>query len=363
MTDQAVRLTGLEKNYGRVVAVDGVSLEVARGEFFSLLGPSGCGKTTTLRLVAGLAEPDAGAIEIMGRDVTDIPANRRNIGMVFQNYALFPHMTVAQNIGFGLRMRGVRGADRAGQVDRALDLVRLGGTGDRLPRQLSGGQQQRIALARAVVFEPELLLLDEPLSNLDAKLRKDMQIELRALQRRLGITAVYVTHDQEEALTLSDRIAVMDRGRISQCAEPSEIYRSPANRFVAEFIGRVNLLRGQLTEEDGATLFRAEDGTALPVPRRVLGGEVPDGTVNLVLRPENVQLDPPTRGDEDGIRVPGQIVQAVYTGALTSYVVEVRGGLRLLAEQQNTLGTPRHREDDRVEIYIDPAAVYTVPDG
>ncbi|PYM67545.1 MAG: hypothetical protein DMD79_00795 [Candidatus Rokuibacteriota bacterium] len=228
----AVQLTRLRKSYGRIVAIDDVSLRVEGGEFFSLLGPSGCGKTTTLRAIAGLIDLDAGNIEIMSRDVTSLAVHKRNIGMVFQSYALFPHMTVAQNIAFGLRMRGVKKGEIAARVERALDLVRLGGTGERLPRQLSGGQQQRVAFARAVVIEPQLLLLDEPLSNLDAKLRKEMQIELRALQRRLGITAIYVTHDQEEALTLSDRIAVMNDGRIAQCAEPSEIYRSPANRFV-----------------------------------------------------------------------------------------------------------------------------------
>ena len=361
MNDAAVHLQSLNKVYGEVVAVDDVSLDVQRGEFFSLLGPSGCGKTTTLRLVAGLIEPDGGHIEIMGQDVTDLPANRRNIGMVFQNYALFPHMTVTENVTFGLRMRKVDRGETARRVEQVLDLVQLGGTAQRLPRELSGGQQQRVALARAIVIEPQLLLLDEPLSNLDAKLRKEMQIELRTLQRRLGITAVYVTHDQEEALTLSDRIAVMNRGRISQCSAPSDIYRNPANRFVAEFIGRVNLLRGRVVEDGGAVKLHAEGGSTLRVPRRVLSEAGPDGEVDLVLRPENVQLDPAEPRADDGIQVAGAIQQAVYTGATTSYVVEVSDGLRLMAEQQNTLGEPRHREGDRVEVYVDPAAVYAVP--
>jgi spermidine/putrescine ABC transporter ATP-binding subunit len=358
-----VELTHLSKAYGRVVAINDVSLCVGQGEFFSLLGPSGCGKTTTLRAVAGLIEIDAGTIAIMSRDVTDLPVHKRNIGMVFQNYALFPHMTVADNIAFGLKMRGVKRGEIAGRVERALDLVRLGGTGGRLPRQLSGGQQQRVAFARAVVIEPQLLLLDEPLSNLDAKLRKEMQIELRALQRRLGITAIYVTHDQEEALTLSDRIAIMNDGRIAQCAEPSEIYRSPANRFVAEFIGRVNLLPGRIVPSVGGGLFQTDGGSRLPIPPRLLANARTDGRLNLVLRPENVQLDPPGGLSAEGLRLRGRVMQVVYSGATTSYVLEVAGGLRLMAEQQNTLGKPRHRESDEVEAYVDPEAIYVVSDA
>ena len=361
VNDIAVNLRSLHKSYGQSVAVDDVSLEVRRGEFFSLLGPSGCGKTTTLRMIAGLLQPDAGQIEIMGEDVTDRPAHRRNIGMVFQNYALFPHMTVAENVAFGLKMRKIERSVAAERVERVLDLVQLGGAKGRLPRELSGGQQQRVALARAIVIEPRLLLLDEPLSNLDAKLRKEMQIELRTLQRRLNITAVYVTHDQEEALTLSDRIAIMNRGCISQCSAPSEIYRNPANRFVAEFIGRVNLLRGWVSSDGSAAVFRMEQGSTLRLPNRVLSELGTDAPVDLVLRPENVRLDPTGPRIDDAILVPGTIRQAVYTGATTSYVVEVEGGFTMTAEQQNTLGEPLHQEGDRVTVYIDPAAVYTVP--
>jgi ABC-type Fe3+/spermidine/putrescine transport system ATPase subunit len=283
--------------------------------------------------------------------------------MVFQNYALFPHMTVAQNVGFGLRMRKVPGAETRERVERALELVQLTGTSNRLPSQLSGGQQQRVALARAIVIEPQLLLLDEPLSNLDAKLRKNMQIELRALQKRLGITAIYVTHDQEEALTLSDRIAVMDSGRISQLAEPIEIYRQPANRFVAQFIGRVNLLSGRVEAANGVLNFRDERGASFQVPRGVAGAAGAGEALSLVLRPENVQIDPPGEVDPQGIRWPGRILQAVYTGSVTDYVVEVAGGLQLLVEQQNTLGTPRHREGEEVQVYVDPAAIYSIPNG
>jgi putative spermidine/putrescine transport system ATP-binding protein len=359
----AVRLTNLVKTYGHVTAIDDVSVQIRRGEFFSLLGPSGCGKTTTLRAIAGLAPVDNGTIEIFGRDVTELPPNKRNIGLVFQNYALFPHMTVAQNVAFGLRMRRVSRVEIPRRVRAALELVRLTGTEGRFPRQLSGGQQQRVALARAIVIEPQLLLLDEPLSNLDAKLRKSMQVELRALQKRLGITAIYVTHDQEEALTLSDRVAVMDSGRISQCATPIEIYRQPANRFVAEFIGRVNLLHGRLGRRDGRVLFEVSDGMAFRVPQALAAAAGASNALNLVLRPENVQLDPSGERHADGVSLTGRIIQAVYTGAVTDYVVETSNGLRLLAEQQNTLGRPRHREGDTVQVYVEPDALYSVPDS
>jgi spermidine/putrescine ABC transporter ATP-binding subunit len=357
----AVRLANLVKSYGPVSAIDDVSIEIRRGEFFSLLGPSGCGKTTTLRSIAGLVSIDAGSIEIFGRDVTDLAPNKRNLGLVFQNYALFPHMTVAQNVAFGLRMHRVKRSEIPKRVQSALELVQLGGTEHRFPRQLSGGQQQRVALARAIVIEPQLLLLDEPLSNLDAKLRKNMQIELRALQKRLGITAIYVTHDQEEALTLSDRVAVMDSGRLSQCAAPIEIYRRPANRFVAEFIGRVNLLRGRLWRENGHALFAVDGGIAFRVPTD-LAGASHTATLNLVLRPENVQINPSGEVPAEGLSLSGRIIQVVYTGSVTDYVVEADNGLHLLAEQQNTLGRPRHREGEPVRVYVDPDAIYSVPD-
>ncbi|MFN8590587.1 MAG: ATP-binding cassette domain-containing protein, partial [Thermomicrobiales bacterium] len=227
MDGYAVRARGITKRYEQAVAVDDLTLEVHRGEFLTFLGPSGCGKTTTLRMIAGFVEPDEGTITIMGEDMTDRPPHKRNLGMVFQSYALFPHMTVFDNVAFGLKMRKLPGSEVKQRVEQALGLVRLGEMQRRYPRQLSGGQQQRVALARAIVIEPYLLLLDEPLSNLDAKLRKAMQVELRELQQRLGITAIYVTHDQEEAMTVSDRIAVMDRGRIVQIGTPSEVYRRP----------------------------------------------------------------------------------------------------------------------------------------
>ncbi len=246
MDDLAVRADAITKRFDQAVAVDHVSLDVYRGEFLSFLGPSGCGKTTTLRMIAGFEEPDAGTITVMGEDMTDRPPHKRNLGMVFQNYALFPHMTVFDNVAFGLKMRKVGSSELKRRVAQVLDLVQLTQMHQRYPRQLSGGQQQRVALARAIVIEPYVLLLDEPLSNLDAKLRKAMQTELRDLQRRLGITAIYVTHDQEEAMTVSDRIVVMDHGQIMQIGTPTEVYRKPANEFVAGFIGQVNFIRGRL---------------------------------------------------------------------------------------------------------------------
>jgi putative spermidine/putrescine transport system ATP-binding protein len=360
----AVQLTDLSKAFGRTTAIENLNLRVNRGDFFALLGPSGCGKTTTLRAIAGLCEVDSGIIEIMGRDVTALPVNKRNIGMVFQNYALFPHMTVAENISFGLRMRRIPKAEIATRIGRALDLVQLPGIGNRMPGQLSGGQQQRVAFARAIVIEPELLLLDEPMSNLDAKLRKDMRIELRSLQRRLGITTIYVTHDQEEALTLSDQIAVMRNGRIVQCANPTEIYKSPVNRFVAEFIGRVNLLCGTLVQDDGRFFLVFDDDTRLELPRHAVGADVAGLTsrVNCVLRPEDVQLHPPADPSNDMLQLRCRVVHTVYAGATTSYVLEVGRGLRLLAEQQNSLGESRRSEGDEVDVYINPKALSFVPE-
>src|SRR5258707_5897898 len=238
----AIEIAGVSKIYdGGVRAVDAVAMEIRQGEFFSLLGPSGCGKTTTLRMIAGFDTPSIGAIRVDGADITHVPAHKRDMGMVFQNYALFPHRTVAENVAFGLRMRGLDKASIASKVKAALAMVELSGLEDRRPAQLSGGQQQRVALARAIVIEPTVLLCDEPLGALDKKLRQTMQFELKQLQRKIAVTLVYVTHDQEEALTMSDRIAVMNRGRIEQLGTPFDIYNRPATRFVSDFIGDSNL--------------------------------------------------------------------------------------------------------------------------
>jgi spermidine/putrescine ABC transporter ATP-binding subunit len=360
MAEIAVRLEAITKRFDRVVAVHSLSLEVFRGEFLSLLGPSGCGKTTTLRMIAGFVEPDTGSITIMGEEMTDRPPYKRNLGMVFQSYALFPHMTVFDNVAFGLKMRGMRGIPREERVKQALGLVQLSEMSQRYPRQLSGGQQQRVALARALVIEPYVLLLDEPLSNLDAKLRKSMQKELRDLQQRLGITAIYVTHDQEEAMTLSDRIVVMNQGRIMQIGTPTEIYRQPANDFVANFIGNINLLRGRLKQWNGRWYFHTDRGVSVPLPSALVSAQ--EATmVDLAIRPEMLQLCPDNQNQLDEPGIVARVVRVVYTGALTSYEVELAAGQRLLVEEQNTLGVPQWHVGDQVQVTITPETLYFVP--
>ena len=274
-------LDRVTKRYGDFHAVKNVSLAIADGEFLVLLGPSGCGKTTTLRIVAGFVEPSSGVVSLAGRDVTELPPWKRNAGLVFQSYALFPHLTAAENVAFGLEMRKVPKADIGPRVADALRLVRLGHLGDRLPRQLSGGQQQRVALARALVFKPDVLLLDEPLSNLDAKLRQEVRIEIRELQRDLGLTTIMVTHDQEEALTMADRLVVMSEGEVRQVGSQQDLYERPADRFVAGFVGRSTFIEGEVTAP-GA--FRSAGGLAL----RCNGGE--PGAATLALRPERLML-------------------------------------------------------------------------
>src|SRR6202521_1750687 len=289
MRDQAderaaasVRLERLSKSFDGVVrAVDAVDLTVSAGEFFALLGPSGCGKTTTLRMIAGFETPDAGRIHVGGTDITDVPVHRRNMGMIFQSYALFPHRTVAENVAFGLRMRGVAREEIAATVMRALHQVALEGYADRRPAQLSGGQQQRVALARAIVVRPPVLLCDEPLAALDPKLAQSMQFELKQLQKELGITLIFVTHDQEEAMAMSDRIAVMNAGRIEQLGSPSDIYGGPRTRFVADFIGEINLFDGMW---DGG-IFRLPDGRAIPA-----NGSGRSGRGAIAVRPERLRF-------------------------------------------------------------------------
>jgi spermidine/putrescine ABC transporter ATP-binding subunit len=277
-----VRLEGLQKSFdGKTRAVDGVDLTISPGEFFALLGPSGCGKTTTLRMIAGFEEPDTGRILIAGDDVTHMPVHRRDLGMIFQSYALFPHRTVAENVAFGLRMRGLAKDVIKERVTQALRQVALEGYEDRRPAQLSGGQQQRVALARAIVIRPRVLLCDEPLAALDRKLRQSMQVELKQLQQQLGVTLIFVTHDQEEAMTVSDRIAIMNAGRIEQIGRPSEIYNRPRTRFVADFIGEINLFEGEW--RDGAFV---SNGVRLPAPNG-------KGRAIVAIRPERVRLAAP----------------------------------------------------------------------
>jgi iron(III) transport system ATP-binding protein len=325
-----------------VRAVDDVVLEVAVGEFVSLLGPSGCGKTTLLRMIAGFETPTAGEIYLAGQQVTPLPPNARDTAMVFQSYALFPHLDVFENVAFGLRVRGVPDGEMAGRVAEALHLVGLTGLERRSPDQLSGGQQQRVALARAVVTRPRVLLLDEPLSNLDAKLREQMRVELRRIQRALGITAIYVTHDQVEAMTLADRIVVLERGRIQQVAPPAELYARPANPFVSEFVGKVNLLEGRAAGMDDGHCRVALDGLEARVP---VSTAVPNGArVGLVVRPETVHV---TR---DGA-LRGEVRRATYLGSQVEYEVEV-GGLRLQAIGRSPLEEGIFSEGDAVGVTI-----------
>ncbi|MFE5399896.1 ABC transporter ATP-binding protein [Streptomyces sp. NPDC004596] len=309
----AIRLQDLRKSFGETTAVAGVDLDVRDGEFFSMLGPSGSGKTTVLRLIAGFETPTGGSVELAGQDVTGLAPFERDVHTVFQDYALFPHMTVEQNVAYGLRIRKVPKAERLVRARKALAEVRLEGYGRRRPSQLSGGQRQRVALARALVGRPRVLLLDEPLGALDLKLREQMQVELKALQREVGITFVFVTHDQEEALTMSDRIAVFDQGRIAQVGTPAEIYERPATAFVASFVGTSNLLEGETA-------------------RRVVGAA---GTYNI--RPEKIRvLKESAEADEPGhATATGTVAEVVYLGDATRFLVDLDGGGRLTALQQN----------------------------
>lgn len=321
---------GLSKRYGDFHAVREVSLSIKDGEFLVLLGPSGCGKTTTLRMVAGFIEPTAGHVKLAGLEVTRLPPWKRNAGMVFQNYALFPHLTVAENVAFGLEMRKVPKADTARRVEETLALVRLAGYGGRLPRQLSGGQQQRVALARALAIRPDVLLLDEPLSNLDAKLRQEVRVEIRELQRQLGLTTVMVTHDQEEALTMADRLVVMNEGSVCQVGSQRDLYERPADRFVAGFVGRSTFLDGTV-EAPGR--FRSDGGLVL-----ACAGGVP-GRAVLSLRPERIEIAP-ADGQLGGLdnRLPGTVEFVSYLGALTDVHVRLSPSDRMVVQFANREG-------------------------
>ena len=323
-----VDLRGLSKHYGDFYAVREVSLHIADGEFLVLLGPSGCGKTTTLRMIAGFIEPSAGHVRLAGQDVTLLPPWKRNAGMVFQSYALFPHLTVAQNVAFGLEMRKLARADIARRVEETLALVRLGGYGGRLPRQLSGGQQQRVALARALTIRPDVLLLDEPLSNLDAKLRQEVRVEIRELQRQLGLTTVMVTHDQEEALTMADRLVVMSEGSVRQVGSQRDLYERPADRFVAGFVGRSTFLDGTVEQPgrfrtDGGLSLACRDGRA--------------GRAALALRPERVEIGAAPRTGLDN-SLPGTVEFVSYLGALIDIHVRLSPNDRLVVQIANREG-------------------------
>jgi spermidine/putrescine transport system ATP-binding protein len=329
LTSPEIQLQNLEKHFREIRAVDGVSLDVFGGEFFSLLGPSGCGKTTTLRMIGGFELPTAGRVLLRGRDVTNDSPDKRPVNMVFQNYALFPHLDVGDNVAFGLRRRNVERTQITRRVGEALELVRLGGYERRKPNQLSGGQQQRVALARALVNRPNVLLLDEPLGALDLKLRKQLQVELKRVQSEVGITFVYVTHDQEEALTMSDRIAVMNRGRVEQLGTPEELYERPQTRFVADFIGTTNLLTGSIESHSGdAAMVRLGSGEHCLVAGIGLSVGAP---VELSVRPESIVLRLADGASPSPRPLAGTVEQVAYLGGSVQYIVRTTGGLALTA--------------------------------
>jgi iron(III) transport system ATP-binding protein len=343
---------------GLVTAVDGMSLEIKDGELVTLLGPSGCGKTTALRIVAGFEAPTAGRVLLDGQDVTHQPPQSRNSAMVFQSYAIFPHLTVTQNVAFGLEMRGVSRDQIATRVRDILELVELTGLEHRSPEQLSGGQQQRVALARAIITEPRVLLFDEPLSNLDAKLREQMRGEVRKLQRRLGITGIYVTHDQAEAMALSDRIVVMEGGRIQQVGTPLEIYAHPANRFVADFIGRVNFLHGQVTAVTAEGLRIDLRGRLLELPTRRPGFRVGQSAA-VVVRPETIRLTPVTGLEAPGAPFAGTIRRATYLGPTAEYEIDWAEG-SLLAVSYSPLEHGLLSEGTRVSFDFPASTVHVL---
>ncbi len=346
-----VRLHAVSKSFGNTPAVREVSLDVAAAEFVLLLGPSGSGKTTLLRLIGGYEQPTRGSIEINGRDVTRVPVYQRDIGMVFQNYALFPHMTVAENVGFGLDMRNASGADKAARIDESLDLVRLAGYGQRYPSQLSGGQQQRVALARAIAYRPSLLLLDEPLANLDRRLRDDMRVELKQLQRRIGITTIMVTHDQEESLAMADRIVVLNEGRLEQSGEPHRIYNAPTSPFVASFLGEMNLFNGTVAsvQADGAHI-RISTLTCVAL---LHAGMHAGNTVTLGIRAERISLNDASNTSDTPNTFDGVIQFATYQGMSTHYHVALHAlqdGPTVKVIEPNTAGDALHRVGDRVRL-------------
>ncbi|MFC3997317.1 ABC transporter ATP-binding protein [Nocardiopsis sediminis] len=355
-----LRLSDVRMSYGGQRGVDSVSLDVRPGEFLTMLGPSGSGKTTTLNLIAGFLEAEAGSITLDGTELAGIPPHRRELGIVFQQYALFPHMTAAQNIGYPLRVRGINGAERKKLVDEALDLVQLSDFGDRKPAQLSGGQQQRVALARATVFKPRLLLMDEPLGALDKKLREAMQIEITRICRELGATVVYVTHDQEEALAMSDRIAIYNAGRIEQLGTAEDLYERPASLFVADFVGESTVLRG--TCSNGTLAF---GGTALTTAPG--GGTPPDGApAALVLRPENVAVYPMAAGDTIPAghnRIRATVTEWIYLGVAKKCLLTCPDGTTVTARTATRSDGAALAPGDEAIVAWDPEKSVVVPDG
>ncbi|MFG2196467.1 ABC transporter ATP-binding protein [Streptomyces sp. NPDC048639] len=334
-TAPAVRLDNVSKSYADSYAVHDLTLDIAPGEFFSLLGPSGCGKTTTLRMIGGFTDPTGGTILLGGEDVTALPPDKRNVNTVFQSYALFDHLSVAENVAFGLKRKGIARGEIRERVHTMLERVQLDGLADRKPRTLSGGQRQRVALARALVNGPQVLLLDEPLAALDLKLRRRMQVELKQIQREVGITFIFVTHDQDEALTMSDRVAVMNEGRVEQCGTPEDVYERPASRFVASFMGTSNLVPG--TYRSGEVVL--DGGPSFPVGSR--DGLTEGGSVSLSVRPEKIWLS----DFEPGMTLLNGVVrETVYSGPTTTYLIDLAPGVTVSVLEQNT---DRSRNEDR----------------
>jgi spermidine/putrescine transport system ATP-binding protein len=347
-----VRLESLVKQFGDAVAVDGIDVHMPPGEFFTLVGPSGCGKTTTLRMIAGFERPTSGRIMLDGTDVAQTPPHKRNVNTVFQSYALFPHLSVADNVAFGLKYKRLTKEERNRQVAEALELVRLTGFEGRKPSQLSGGQQQRVALARALVLRPRVLLLDEPLGALDARLRKDLQVELKTLQTEIGVTFVFVTHDQEEALTMSDRIAVMNNGRVEQAGPPKAVYEEPATLFVADFLGVSNLVTAEATgTENGCCLLEFGDRTL-----RADQGEIDSrGEVRAMIRPERVRVEP--HGTDGPNRLPGMLEHVVFLGSFRELHLRLVGGSVIKAVSANDGEELPYEQGTPVTLHLPEEAI------
>jgi spermidine/putrescine transport system ATP-binding protein len=345
-----VRLVDVTKRFDDVVAVDDLSLDVESGSFFALLGPSGCGKTTTLRMIGGFEQPSDGRIYLGEREVSGLPAYKRDVNTVFQSYALFPHLSVFENVAFGLRRRAVKGDTLRGRVEEMLHIVGLEGMGRRKPRQLSGGQQQRVALARALVNKPQVLLLDEPLGALDLKLRKQMQLELKGIQHDVGITFIHVTHDQEEAMTMADKIAVMNQGRIEQLGTPTELYETPATAYVAGFLGASNLIPGTVS---GAESVRLRHGPEVRVPAGALDGRT--GDVAVGIRPEKIEL-----GSGQPNALEGTIVEQAYVGVATQYIVDTACGRLTVYRQNASPGLNGASPGDRTTLSWSPDSTFVV---
>jgi spermidine/putrescine transport system ATP-binding protein len=344
-----VTLEGVTKQFDDVTAVDGISLEIEHGSFFALLGPSGCGKTTTLRMIGGFEDPTDGVIYLGEQDVTALPAYKRDVNTVFQSYALFPHLSVYENVAFGLKRKGLRGDSVRGRVTEILRIVGLSGLEGRKPKQLSGGQQQRVALARALVNRPRVLLLDEPLGALDLKLRKQMQLELKMIQHDVKVTFIHVTHDQEEAMTMADTIAVMNAGQIEQLGSPDDLYERPQTAFVAGFLGVSNLLRGTVSGEDSVRV----NGTQVRVPREALAGR--KGPVSVGIRPEKIQL-----GEGQANTLQGKVAERAYIGVSTEYLVDTPSGRMTVFVQNAGPGSPTLSEGDPATLSWSPEATFVV---